>query len=151
MKRTVAVFLMFILAGCVTVKVPKYLEGEFPYRKSFTANFDRTFAATLGALKETGWKVSETTSPAMLAPRSPAEQEKRYRVMIFTEFKQSPLFLASSYESLNVLVNSADSSHTDVEIRYLMMTALPFKTVNSYQNDRLMEKIFRKIENNLKK
>jgi len=151
MRRIAAIFLILMLAGCVTVKVPKYLQDEFPYRQSFAANFDQTFTATLKALKETGWRVSETTSPAMMAPRDVSDKEKRYQVMIFTELKQSPLFLASSYESLNVLVSSADATHADVEIRYLMMTALPFKTVNSFQNDRLVKKIFKKIATQLKK
>lgn len=143
--------LIFMLLGCVTIKIPKYLEDEFPYRKSFSANFDKTFEATLTALKDSGWKVTETTSPAVFKPQRTYDQAKKYEVLIFTEIKQSPLFLASNYVTLNALLRSVDAAHTEVEIRYLSMTVMPFKTFNSYQNDRVVDKIFSKIEHNLRK
>jgi len=151
MKRIFVVLLILLICGCVTVKIPKYLEDEFPYRQSFNASFEKTFAATLKALKNTGWQVSETTSPLVFGPRKASDKSRKYEVLIFTEIKQTPLFLGSSYVTLNALLRSTDPSHTDVEIRYLSMVAILFKTSKSYQNDKLVERIFDKIELNLKK
>lgn len=151
MKRIYVIFLVFIIAGCVTVKVPKFLEDEFPYSKSFEANFEKTFTATLQALKDSGWKVTETTSPLVFRPGHISDKTRKYEVLIFTEIKQTAMFLASSYVTLNALLKSSDATHTEVEIRYLSMTALPFKAINSYQNDRVVGKIFNKIEAYLKK
>ncbi len=150
MKRILALILILVICGCVTVRIPKYLEGEFPYRRSFEANFQNTFDATLKALKDSGWKVTETTSPAVFAPGRTSDKTKKYEILVFTEIKQSAMVLASSYVTLNALLRSTDANHTEVEIRYLSMTAMFFKTVNSYQNDRVVGKIFKKIEQILK-
>ncbi|MDP2938951.1 MAG: hypothetical protein Q8O13_02560 [Candidatus Omnitrophota bacterium] len=150
-KPISALLLILSIVGCVTVKIPKYLQDEFPYRKTFETSFENTFTATLKALKDTGWRVTETTSPIMFGPGNEADKSKKYEVLIFTEIKQSPLFLASSYASLNALLKAQDQTHTVVEIRYLSMIALPFKAIKTYQNDRLIERIFKNIELSLKK
>lgn len=154
MKRLAMLLLTLSLFGCVTVKIPKYLQDEFPYRRSFEASFERTFESTLRALKNSGWKISETTSPVSLAPKEEVAKTKKYEALIFTEIKQSPLFLTTSYSSLNVLLKTVDAVHTDVEIRYLSMFTLPFlpfKNINTYQNDKLMQRIFKNIELYLKR
>jgi hypothetical protein len=135
---------VFLLAGCVTVKVPKYLEEDFPYRQDFYANFDTTFNATSSALKELGWKITETTSPSVFNPQ---ETSPRKQVLIFTEIRQTPLFLASAYASLNAYLREIDEKYTQVEIRYILV--MPF--FKSYQNDAMVDKIFNKIKQNLKK
>lgn len=150
MRLISGLLLVLLLAGCVTVKVPKYLEDEFPYRKSFEANFQDTYQAALEALKGSGWKVTDVTNPAVFSPGRISDKSKRYEVLIFTEIKQSALFLGSNYVTLNALLRTIDSSHTEVEIRYLSMTVFPFKTFSSYQNDRAVSKVFNKIEQNLR-
>jgi hypothetical protein len=144
MRKLIIWSLALFLFGCVTVKVPKYLQEEFPYRQDFYANFDQTYNATIGALKELGWKITETTSPAVFNPQ---ESGKQKQVLIFTEIKQTPLFLASAYASLNAYLREIDNQYTEVEIRYILV--MPF--FKSYQNDALVDKIFDKIKENLKK
>lgn len=144
MKRIIIWLAVFLLAGCVTVKVPKYLKEDFPYRQDFYANFDKTFNATSDALKELGWKITETTSPSAFNPQ---EVSPRKQILIFTEIRQTPLFLASAYTSLNAYLREIDDKYTQVEIRYILV--MPF--FKSYQSDALVDKIFNKIKQNLKK
>ncbi|MDP3143408.1 MAG: hypothetical protein Q8N14_05695 [Candidatus Omnitrophota bacterium] len=144
MKRMMIWLSVFLLAGCVTVKVPKYLEEDFPYRQDFYANFDTTFNAISSALKELGWKITETTSPSVFNPQ---ETSPRKQVLIFTEIRQTPLFLASAYASMNAYLREIDEKYTQVEIRYILV--MPF--FKSYQNDAMVDKIFSKIKQNLKK
>jgi uncharacterized protein YceK len=147
-KKIIIGLAVFFLVGCVTVKVPKYLQEDFPYRKDFTADFDRSFEATYSALKELGWSIAETTSPSAF---DPAKAVSKRQLLIFTEIRQTPLFLSSAYASLNAYLREIDKDHTQIEIRYLSVLPLPFKNVNSYQNDSLIQKIFARIEKNLKK
>jgi len=144
MKKILLFAFLFLCLGCVTVKIPKYLQEEFPYRKNFSANFDQSFVATTGALKDLGWKITETTTPALFNPQ---ESGTKKQILIFTEIKQTPLFLLSAYASLNAYLREIDENHTQVEIRYILV--MPF--FKSYQNDAMAGKIFNKIEDKLKK
>ena len=51
MKKAIWLACLVVCTGCVTVKVPKYLQDEFPYQKKFYASFDDTLAATKNALQ----------------------------------------------------------------------------------------------------
>jgi len=144
MKKIITALVILFLMGCVTVKVPKYLKEEFPYRQDFYANFDRTFNATSDALKQLGWKITETTTPTVFDPRI---TDHKKQILIFTEIKQTPLFLASAYSSLNAYLREIDEKYTQVEIRYILM--MPF--FKTYQDDALVDKIFEKIKDNLNK
>ena len=147
MKKIIIALAVLFLVGCVTVKVPKYLHEDFPYRKDFAADFDQTFTATSRALRELGWKITETTSPSAF---DPTKADAKHQLLIFTEIRQTPLLLASTYASLNAYLREIDPEHTQVEIRYLSVLPLPFKNISIYQNDALIHKIFTRIEKNLK-
>lgn len=148
MKSLVLALLIFSILGCVTVNVPKYIHEDFPYRQDFSAGFDDTFNATSKVLRELGWKITETANPASFDPRN-ADQRKQ--VLIFTEIRQTPMFLSTSYASLNVYLREMDTDRTQVEVRYLYVLPLPLRDHNRYQNDPLVKKIFNKISENLKK
>ncbi|MFZ5800274.1 MAG: hypothetical protein ACOY3D_02715 [Candidatus Omnitrophota bacterium] len=147
MKRAGLVWLILLIAGCVTVKVPKYINQDFPYRQDFAAGFDETFNATSRVLKELGWKITETANPASFDPTS---ADKRKQVLIFTEIRQTPMFLSTSYASLNVYLREMGIDRTQVEVRYLYVLPLPLRDHKNYQNDALVKKIFNKINERLK-
>ena len=65
MRKMIWILLLLMCAGCVTVKVPKYLKDEFPYKKKFYASFEDALTATQRALKEAGWHVSDISSPTV--------------------------------------------------------------------------------------
>ena len=144
MKRLAWVVLLIACAGCVTVKIPKYLKDESPYKKKFYASFDKTFAATKQALQDTGWKVTETSSPAVFEQSPSATEKGQKEILIFTEVRQTPLILSSRYMGVNVYLRSADNS-TDVEIRYISVMPMLFKNAETYKNDLVVNKIFERI------
>ena len=147
MKKIIIILFSLVIAGCITVKVPKYLHQDFPYRQDYAASFERTFSATVGALRESGWSIIETTDPASFEPGA---NNSGRQVLIFTRIRQTPLLLISSYSSLNAYLREMDKDRTQVEIRYLHVLPLPFKHFSNYQNDALVKKIFNKISEKLK-
>ncbi len=140
-KMWIGLLLVFIV-GCVTVKIPKYLSSESPYKQKFNTNFDVTFTATIQALKELGWKVSDTANPSSFEQNSVGEETKQ--MLIFTEMRQTPLIIFSRYMSINLYVLPTDSG-TEIEIRYMSVTPVFFTTLKSFKNDDVVNRIFGRI------
>ena len=138
-----------ICAGCVTVKIPKYLKEEFPYKKRFYADFDETLKATQQALKDTGWVMTEIVNPSLYEQNQAGESSEK-QVLIFTEVRQTPLIFSSRYMSLNLYLRTTGDA-TDVEIRYLAITPMLFKNSESYKNEEVISKIFNRISQLLEK
>jgi len=142
--------LFIVCAGCVSVKIPKYLKDEFPYKKKFYASFDETLTATQQALLDNGWHISDMSSPSVFEQDQAPLDPQGKQILIFTEMRQTPIVLTSRYMSLNVYLLSADNS-TDVEIRYLAITPMLFKNMENYKNDAVVNKIFDRITELVKK
>ena len=145
MKKILLCFLLLSCFGCVTVKMPKYLKDEFPYQKKFYASYDDTLTATMDALKGLGWEISETSHPSVFEHGQLSEAEGARQILIFTEIRQTPLFLSSRYMSLNVYVRMAGNESTDVEIRYVSVTPMLFKNSQSYKNEGVVQNVFDRI------
>ena len=149
MKKVWLLVLLVFCVGCVTVKIPKYLKDEFPYEKRFYAKFDETLNATIQALDDLHWKVTNTSHPSVFEEGVQDDQSKE-QILIFTEVRQTPLFLSSKYMSLNVYVIAADDN-TDVEIRYVSVMPVFFKHAYNYKNDFVVNKVFDRIAELLEK
>jgi len=149
MKKFTVMLLLLSLMGCVTVKIPKHLSDEFPYKENFSAVFDETYEITMKSLRDLGWKVSDTTYPAVLDQDLSEEGDEAKQVLIFTDVRQTPFFLSSRYMSLNVIITSVERFSTDVEIRYSSITPILFKNIESYQNNPVVNKVFNRIRKQL--
>lgn len=140
MRKMGLILLLVFLSGCVTVKIPKYLQDNFPYKKKFYAKYEETLTVTQQALKDSGWKVSEVANPTAFEREAETKTTPKQEILIFTEARQTPVFLFSRYLSLNVYVRSAGDS-TDVEIRCISITTFLFMNFKSYKNDALANKL----------
>jgi len=151
MKRAITVigcFLFLNCVGCVTVKIPKYLKSENPYRKEFFASYKDTLDATKKTLDVLGWEITDTVHPSLFEQGADFDEKENRQVLIFTEARQTPLFLSSRYITLNVYVWPLDNS-TNVEIRSFSVTPVLFNNIESYKNDSIVNKIFNQIEKEL--
>ena len=140
--------LLVVSSGCVTVKMPQYVNSENSYQKSFYADYDTTLNATIDALKKTGWKISKQAHPVVFEQSEISRDNKIQQVLIFTDVRQKAMFLGSRYMTINVLVRES-GQETDVEIRYFSMLSTAIKNFDSYQNNGLVKKIFQLIFNQL--
>lgn len=147
MKKAFLLVSVLFLAGCVSTKLPQYLSDVNPYKKEFYAPFAQAAHAAQTALTEAGWKISGEGNPSVYEQSA---GQRSQETILFTEVRQTPLFLGSRYYKVNVILRSNDTM-TEVEIRYLTITAVPFKNIESYRNDKAVEKLFERIAELLKK
>ncbi len=147
----IAVILLFsagLFSGCITVKMPQYISADNPYEREFYAGYDQTLDAVIDVLEKTGWKISKKTDPLIFEQNVASDGTEPKQVLIFTNTRQKALLLGSRYMTINVLVKGADQK-TDVEIRYFSVLSTALKNFKSYRNDGLVEKIFKRIANQL--
>lgn len=150
MKKVLTVVLcVFCFCGCATVDIPGYVKDENPYKHKVYANFDQTLAATMETLDDFGWVVTKTTKPSVFEQGYSLE-EKDQRIIILTETRKTSLFLASRYARINVLISRLDQEETEIELRYMTVNSVLFKTFRSYKKDAAVERMLGVIEDRLK-
>ncbi len=150
MKKVLSVLLLLTFSGCASVSIPNYIHDKHPKLQTFYVSFDLVHAATLKALDDLGWTVENESDPALFERGRESKDSNRQQTLIFTNIRQFLFFVGSKYDRLNVLLHVTAEKATEVEIRYLKVTSLPFKTFNNYKNDRLVKRLFKCIEENLK-
>ncbi len=150
MRKIICLILVFLCAGCVSVKVSRYIKEESPYKKNFYASFEETLLAVNKALEEFGWKVTETADPQTYERDQGLPGESVRQVLLFTEVRQTPLIVSSRYMNLNVFLRW-DGQKTGVEIRYQAVTPVLVKDMRSQKNDAVVNKILDRIGELLKK
>ncbi len=138
-----------LLSGCVTVKIPKYIQDASPYKKRFYASFEETLNAARQALGDEGWRISEMANPAVFEQSQVVSPDTK-QIVIFTEARQTPFIFSSRYMTVNVFLRNADDG-TDVEVRYASVTPMLFKNANNYKNDSVVNKILNRISELLEK
>ena len=149
MKKMAWFMLVLFLCGCVTIKIPKYIQDASPYKKKFYAHYEETLDAARKALMDEGWRISDMANPAVFEQAQNASEQVR-QILIFTEARQTPFIFSSRYMTVNVLIRGSDDG-TDVEIRYVAVTPLFFKNASSYKNDPVVNKILNRISDLLEK
>jgi len=87
--------------------------------------------------------------PAIFERERESQDSSRQQTLIFTDIHQFPFFVGSRYTRLNVFLLITADKATEVEIRYVKVTSIPFKTFTNFKNDRLTARIFKRIEKNL--
>ncbi|MFC1703390.1 hypothetical protein ACFL1E_01210 [Candidatus Omnitrophota bacterium] len=137
-----------MVCGCVTVKMPDPAHDDFPYNKVFSADFTLTLESTLETLRSLDWEVSEVSRSTLIKKDKTPRTIPQLRAYIFTNIKQRQFIITSTYSTINARVETIDEKRTAVSLRYLAMTPiLPFfKEKINHSNDKLVKKIYKKIE-----
>lgn len=153
MKKIFFLLLPALFIGCVTIKMPETIQEDFVYKKVFNADFEESIKAATASLEDFGWKVADISRSKLIKQDRTLDKNTIYLAYIFTEIKQAQLFLTSSYSTFNVRVEPIDDAHTEIAIRYLSVVPIPpfYNKKIDYKNDKLVEKIYLRIEDNLKK
>ena len=150
MRKIGLVILLAVCAGCVSVQIPQYLQDKHPYKREYFAGYDETLAAVKKVLKNAEWKITSTADPLIFEATAPNKSSENQRILLFTENKQTSMFLFSSYSQLNIYVRALKNS-TEVEIRYEAILPLPFKQFRSFRNDSFVNKLLNQIADQLDK
>lgn len=144
MKRSLGTCLLILMcAGCVSVQIPQYLQDKHPYKREYFASYDETLAAVKKVLKNNEWKIASTADPVVFeAAHNKGSKDKR--ILLFTESRQTSMFLFSRYSQLNIYVRALMNA-TEVEIRYAAVVPVPFKQFRTHRNDSFVHKLLDQI------
>ena len=123
--------------------------GKYPVKQMMQKEYEGVDAAKIKALKGAGWKIAEEADPALLERRHESQDASRPKTVIFTQIRQLSFFVGSGYSRLNVFLNVAVDKATEVEIRYVKVTTVGPKTLNNFKNDKLVNRLLKRIEENL--
>ena len=147
-KKIVLVFLLVNMTGCASITIPNYIQDKNPYEKVFYASFDTVREVTTKAFEESGWTVEKESEPALFERERDLKSGTK-QTLIFTEVRQVPFFVGSRYARVNAYIHETANNETQVEIRYLTVTSVMFKSFYGYKHDQAVEYLFSKIEKNL--
>lgn len=149
MKKIVSVFLILTLSGCASINIPSYITDKHPRQNTFYATYDQVYNATTKALNDLGWSIETESDPALFERERESQDSSHQQTLIFTDIHKISFFVGSKYTRLNVFLQIAADKATEVEIRYVKVTSLLFKTFTNYKNDHLTDRLFKRIEKNL--
>lgn len=148
MKKIFLILIMIFLTGCASVNIPKYIVDENPYKKKFYSEFETTLKVTVSTLKDFGWEVEEITKPSVFERAKDLGVENQ-QVLLFTNIRETSMFLGSRFARLNVYVRSGTDNISEVEIRCITVNSVVYNKFTSYKKDSAVERIFDKIQEHL--
>ncbi len=150
MKKALGLIVVIMLCGCSTVNIPKYIPDTRPHKQTMYASFDQTLQATKSALQGGGWEIVDTTDPNVYE-HSTILTEDGQEILIFTGVKAIPMFLGTRYARVNIYLRTlAQPNSTEVEVRYLTVNSIGFKTFNNFKHPLAAKNILNDIEKNLR-
>ncbi len=149
-KKILVLFLVsFSLIGCASVGIPKYIKDNHPYKHTFYADFDTVLDATLRTLDDLDWKVAAKSDPAIYEQNKVLKDPQAQQILILTEVRPAPLSAGKKNARLNIYLLQNQDKRTEVEIRYLTLTSVPFKSFFDYKADAIVDKILQVIDEKL--
>jgi len=146
MRKVLSLFLVLTLAGCASVTIPNYIQDKNPYKRTFYSDFTYTKNTVLQTLKEFGWAVEQEADPGTFDRAMESVAGQGEQVLLFTRVRQTSFFIGSRYARMNIYLRVLSDKATEVEIRYLNITTVPFKHFHDYTNDASIERLFKHIE-----
>lgn len=147
MRKVALSIVLTFLCGCANIVIPNYIRDNNPYKKIYYASFKEVRKAIVKSLEESGWGIEAESEPALFEREW--DRENGVQTLIFTETRQRSFFVGSGYDRMNVYINEVTGNEIEVEVRYVKVTSVTFKSFYKYQNDHVVNRLLSKIEENL--
>ncbi len=146
-KLSIFIFLgaLAIFSGCSSFPVPNYIPDHFPYKKQYYASFKKVSSAIEEMLPQLGWQIAERSDPGIFEYSTEEVPSSRQQILIFTEIKKSWKIFFSTYRKVNIYIRS-NNEGTEVELRYMSFTPLPFNDLSSYKNSSFVRRFWRQLD-----
>lgn len=147
--RLILLCVVFGLIGCTNVSIPSYVQDKNPYKQTYYAEFDDVLQATETVLEELGWVIENKTDPSIYERDKTVNVPTALQKLLVTEVRQTSMFLGSRFARINVYIRTKSEHATEVEIRYVTVNSIPFKSFTSYNKDHTVKHIFKEIAEEL--
>ena len=131
--------------GCANIMIPSYIQDRNPYQRTLYASFDTIYKVAVEAFDAAGWAIEKEVEP-QLFERGRALEADDKQTLILMEIRQSYFFIGSKYARINIYLRETATNETEVEIRYVKVTSMMFKSFYGYKSDRMVDRIFQDIE-----
>ena len=95
---------------------------------------------------ELGWEIKEEANPGVYEREWKVTDPRVDHVLIFTDYNKSNYLVTSSHDVINAYIRTTLDGSCDVELRYMSFSMVSFKKFYNYENDKLIEKIYTRIE-----
>ena len=138
---------LIFLCGC-TVQVQSYIKSDHPYARKLYGNYDKIVLIIKEVLAQNKYKILSETHPSVYERSSDENKETPEDLLLFTDIKQHPMLLYSSYTHLNIFIH-AETDGAQVELRYGKTTSFLVKQINSTRNDKLANRLLDQMEQEL--
>ncbi len=144
---------LFLLGalGCSTVNVPPYIQDKHPYTKTLLSNYNKTLLITKKVLQEEGWTLTKSVDPAIYEKGRELDQPGAKQTLIFAQTVHKSWVGTGKYAQINVYLRTVNEANTEIEIRYLVVKDAFVKSFSHYRNDKLVDNLIEKINQQLKK
>ena len=143
MRKVLPLISLIFVVGCASVEFPAYIQDKHPYTQRFYGEHKEVLEAVTNSLKDFGWQIEGTADPVVYEQARAAEPGSE-NILLFSQVRQSPRILWTTYSRLNVFISSKNKV-SDVEIRYTKIKPLPIKQFKGFRNDNLSKEIFQHI------
>ncbi|MEI7998485.1 MAG: hypothetical protein WCH62_03150 [Candidatus Omnitrophota bacterium] len=147
MKKLGLIILLLTLTGCTTLEFPDYIKADHPYVRKITGKYQDIVDAVAVVLFKEGWKIQRQVNPSIYERREGGEDQSQ-DVLFFTEIKQHPKVVYSTFTHLNVYVHPI-AEGAEVEVRYEAISSTVIKQFHGSRNDKVSNRLLDKIEQEL--
>jgi len=147
-KKSFYVFIVFALFGCSTVSIPNYVQDKNPYKKIIYSPYDDVLMAVMQTIEDAGWTITSSKDPVIFEQSKIIDSNAK-QTLLFTDTRSFPVVVGTRYAKLNAYIRFAAVNETEVELRYLTVNSVLFKSFNSYKHDMAVERMFKNVEKHL--
>lgn len=147
MRKILPLISLIFIVGCTSLQIPAYVPDKHPYTQRFYGNHQEVVEAAKKSLHDIGWQVEGTADP-LTYEQARLPEAGSDNILLFSQVRQTPMFLWTTYRRVNVAINSKDKV-SDVEVRYTKINLFPFKQFKSFRNDKLAKRIFQRLTDHL--
>ena len=152
MKNIFYFVILTTLAGCSTANIsPLYIQDKHPYVKTIVSNYNKTLLITKKVLEIEGWKIVKEADPTVYEKGRELDVPNAKQTLIFAQTFKKSWVGTGKLAQINIYLRTIDELNTEIEVRYLVVKNAVVTSFYGYRNDRLIDTLIEKINQQLKK
>ncbi len=150
MKSLICLLILITLTGCSVVNVSPYIQDKHPYTKTLLSNYNKILLVTKKTLEVEGWKIVKEADPAIYEKGRELDVSNAKQTLIFAQTFKPSWVGGGKIAQMNIYLRTIDELNTEIEIRYLVVKRALITNLYGYRNDKLINRLIEKINQQLR-